>query len=103
MALKEINQIYDNIDNTSIKDINKIRNNLNDSIKQTGNSTTTKLANDNIEKSISPLDINIGMNVLVKSLNQIGIVTSLPNKSNQVQVQIGSTKLNLKIDDLRFQ
>lgn len=102
LALKEINQIYDNIDNTSIKNINKIRNNLNDSIKQTSINSATQIINDNKEKSLSISDIKVGMNVLIKSLNQVGIVTALPNKSNQIQVQVGSTKLNLKIDDLGF-
>ena len=99
LALKEINQIYDNINTSSVKEVNQIRNNLNDSIKKVSNNLN--IIQDETSTSISLKDIYVGMNVLVKNLNQVGTVLTLPNKSNQLQVQIGSTKLNVKIDDLR--
>ena len=40
------------------------------------------------------------MTVLVKTLNQNGTVLTLPNKSNEVQVQIGSMKMTVKTDKL---
>ena len=40
------------------------------------------------------------MTVLVKTLNQQGIIITNPNKSNEVQVQIGSMKMNVKVSNL---
>ena len=45
-------------------------------------------------------NINIGMTVFIKTLNQNGTILTLPNKSNEVQVQIGSMKMNIKTDKL---
>ena len=42
------------------------------------------------------------MHVFVNKFNQDGIILSLPNKSNQVQVQIGSLKTNININNLSF-
>ena len=44
--------------------------------------------------------ITIGQDVLVKPLNQIGTILSLPNKSNKVTIQIGSMKTNFDISNL---
>ena len=41
------------------------------------------------------------MNVYVTNLNQEGIVTSLVNKSNQVQVQIGNAKMMVSLNNIR--
>ena len=45
-------------------------------------------------------EITIGMEVLVKPFNMVGTVLSLPNKSNEVFVQFGNTKTNVKISNL---
>ncbi|MFA6989667.1 MAG: Smr/MutS family protein, partial [Candidatus Gastranaerophilaceae bacterium] len=43
---------------------------------------------------------NIGDHIFIKNLNQIATLLSLPDKNNNVQVQIGMLKTNVKIDKL---
>lgn len=97
-AIGEINKIYEHLDNDSIKNLNNTRNKLNDSIKN----TVSKSLDSKEENGVSLLkdDIVIGMNVHIKTLNQDGIVTSLVNKSNQVQVQIGNAKMMVSLNDI---
>lgn len=82
-------------DSTSLKNANKLRNELNSKLKETKIEAST---NDNI--GISKEDIIIGMDVYIPSLKQNGTITSLPNKSNLVQLQIGNAKMNFSIDKL---
>lgn len=94
IALKELNT------NASSKELNNIRNSLNQKIKETSplsSSTNTK-------SQIPPInidDIKPGLNVFVTNFNQEGIVLSNVSKSNEVLVQIGSMKTNIKIDNLQ--
>lgn len=96
-AIQEVNKVYDNIDNTSIKTLNNIRNDLNTSIKDTV--TTISSENENA-KALSKDDIYIGMEVNVTNLGQCGTIISSINKSNQVQVQIGNAKIMVNLDNL---
>lgn len=98
-SIKDINAIYETIDNSSLKDLNNIRNKLNTSIKNISNTEIiedTKVPNNIINSE----DIYIGQEVFVSNLNKVGTVLSLPNKSKQVQVQIGSAKLNVKTSNI---
>ncbi len=45
-------------------------------------------------------DIQLGMLVEVIPFNTTGTVISLPNKSNEVQIQIGNTKMNISLSNL---
>lgn len=97
-TIQAINKIYDNIDNSSIKNLNNIRNKINQSIKDI--SINNK---DNLEKDITSLkkdEIFVGMNVYITSLSQYATVTSLPNKSNDVQIQLGSVKMMVNINNV---
>lgn len=87
--IKELN------DTDSLKNANKLRNDLNNKLKE------TKIEN-NIQANVGILkeDVFIGMSVYIPSLNQNGIITSLPNKSNKVKIQIGNTKMNFNIENL---
>jgi len=97
-TIQEINKIYEHIDNDSIKTLNNMRNRLNDSIKNTvSTSLDNKAEND---ASINKDDIFIGMNVHIKTLNQDGVVASLVNKSNELQVQIGSAKMMVSLNNV---
>ena len=64
----------------------------------------TKIQNINIEKPVMTTPtiskVEIGMTVFVPALNQDGTVVSKPNKNNVVTVQIGSAKMQLKVDSL---
>lgn len=97
-AIKEINNIYDNINSSSIKDLNNIRNNINSSIKETV-SLSSNVENQRTD-SLNTEDMFIGMNVYITNLGQYGSVLSSVNKSNQVQVQIGSAKMMIDIENL---
>ena len=92
-AIREI----DNTDKHSLKDLNNIRNSLNNSIKETF--TASLCTNEHIS-DISQSNIYIGMPVLIKNLNKNGIVTSLVNKSNKVQVQIDSVKMMVNLSNI---
>lgn len=97
-TIREINKIYNNIDNTSMKNLNNIRNKLNESIKDTMSITNSNI--EPVENHINSKDIKLGMQVFITNLNQYGTILSLPNKSNQVQVQIGNAKMNINVDSL---
>lgn len=80
----------------STKKLDNLRNSLNDSLKSLSSNKTSI----EIENSLEPNDIQIGMDVFVNTIMQDGKVISLPNKSNEVTVQIGSLKINVKISAL---
>ena len=84
-------------DATSLKNANALRNELNKKLKET---KIEEAATKNI--GISKDDIKIGMSVHIPTLNQNGIVTSLPNKSNLVQLQVGNAKMNFNINNLTY-
>lgn len=92
-AIQEINCA----DNGSLKNLNNIRNSLNASIKETVSISTCE--NDPVS-SISENEVYIGMPVLVKNINQNGTITSLVNKSNEVQVQVGSVKMMINLSNI---
>ena len=95
--ISSLNELYNNADAQALKKANSIRNKLNENIKNNNSSTTT---NNLSEPSTTLENVTIGMTVLVKTLNQNGTVLTLPNKSNEVQVQIGSMKMTVKTDKL---
>ena len=95
--ISQMNEIYAKSDSNSIKELNQIRNKLNDSLKET--TTFTK----NIEQATSGIkkeDLKIGYNVYIQHLNQEGTIVKIPNKSEQVQVQIGSAKMMISISSI---
>lgn len=95
--ISKMNEIYENWGSSSIKDLNQIRNKLNESLKETSTNTIdTKESVSSVEKE----DIKVGATVYIGHLNQQGCILSTPNKSNQVQVQIGSAKLMLPISNI---
>ncbi len=96
-AKDDANSIIKDIENSKNNKIaNNLRNRLNDKINNlsTINSSFNKL------KSLEKSEITLGMTVFIPTLNQVGIVISLPNKSNKVQIQVGSLKMNFDIDKL---
>lgn len=98
-AIQEVNKIYKHCDDKSIKDLNTLRNELNEAIKNTASNSLDK---DSISYStLTKEDISIGMNVYVTSLKQYGTVASNVNKSNQLQVQIGSVKMMVPLSNIQ--
>lgn len=95
--ISKINEIYENANSNSVKNLNQIRNKLNESLKET--STNTIYTNESVS-SVKKEDLKVGCTVYIGHLNQQGIVSNIPNKSNQVQVQIGNAKLMLPISSI---
>ena len=95
--IKELNELYNSADKESLQKANKLREQLNSNIKNTLLTPTSD--EDNNSKRI---DINIGMEVLVKPFNMVGTVLTQPNKNNEVMVQFGNTKTNVKISNLEL-
>lgn len=81
----------------SSSDMNKLRKKLNEKI------SSIKLDKNeiNISNSISRSDIKPNMNVFVSNLNCDGIILSNISKSDTVQVQVGSIKMNIDIKYLQ--
>ena len=94
--ISELNEIASS---DSLKQANNARNRLNASIQNTYTAPVTEEPSNETHTNIN---VQIGMKVHVKSLNQDGIVVSNPNKSNEVQIQIGSMKTNIKISKLEI-
>lgn len=92
--IKKANSIYENLNQDSIKDLNNMRNTLNDDIKK------LSVASSHSSGNLTDEDIKIGMEVYVISLNKTGTVLSVPNSSSEVLVQVGSIKTNVKINNL---
>lgn len=94
-AKDEVNEIIKKLNNINgdLKTANNLRNTLNDKLKQFD---VKKIENCNLEKK----DIQLGMLVEVIPFNTTGTVISLPNKSNEVQIQIGNTKMNISLSNL---
>lgn len=91
--IKELNELPESID--SLKEANNLRNELNSSLKN----YAPKLS-ETASGNLNPKDIKIGMKVLVKSLNTKATILSLPNKSNEVQLQIGNAKMMMNINKI---
>ena len=100
-AKEDANEIIKELSNaTNSKEINTLRNSLNTKI---GNIKLAPLSSDNINEqhSIPREEIKPGKEVFVPSLNQTGTIVSNISKNNEVQVQIGSMKMNIKINNLQ--
>ena len=95
--ISELNEIADS---ANLKTANNARNKLNKDIQDTYNQINSEDTNNNEEKS--NINVQVGMKVHVKTLNQDGVVLSNPNKSNEVQIQIGSMKTNVKVSNLEI-
>lgn len=83
-----------------LKQANNLRNKLNDKIRNIN--SVHYSGQDNSFEVINKNDIKDGLNVYISSLGTNGIILgNTVNKSNEVQVQVGSMKTNVKLSDLR--
>ena len=95
--IRDMNNIVNSSSSTTIKDLNNLRNNLNDSLK-----SVNKFDKDNsVSGDLAPSDLPKGTKVIVTNLNQKGIIIGQV-KNNKVQVQVGNTKLNIDISNLEL-
>lgn len=92
-CISQINALSKHTNMNSVKELNHIRNQLNESLKE-----TSSIMEEEIESvGVLETDLKIGNKVYISHLQQEGIVISLPNKSHQVQIQIGSMKMNIPV------
>ena len=94
--IKELNALYDSADKSSLKKANSLRDSLNNSIKD----NLASNSNNNENNNSNTLEITVGMEVLAQPFNMVGTVLTLPNKSNEVLIQFGNTKTNIKVQNL---
>jgi len=92
----EIANIVKDLKNVSISKANKYRNELNSSL----NSIYTNNLNNNNNSQFTKDDFKVGMNVKLNNVSDIATITSLSGKNNQLQVQIGSVKMNANVKDI---
>lgn len=100
-AKEDANEMIQKLSNaTESKEINALRNSLNTKI---GNIKLENISSETIDKSktIDRNAIKLGKEVFVSSVNQNATVLSNISKNDEVQVQIGSMKMNVKIDLLQ--
>lgn len=105
-AKEEANEIISKMNScsNSISQLNDLRNKLNKDIKDISfdlSITDNTKSCDTSTSSINISDIIPNMEVFVTSFKQNGIVLSHVSKSNEVQVQIGSIKMNVNIKYLQ--
>ena len=94
---EEITEILKTANNAaSKKQLEQLLTHIYDHINSLSPSTTSI----SIIHSLSPEEITLNSTVYIPSLHQKGIVLSLPSKSKEVQVQIGSMKMSLPISAL---
>ena len=102
-AKKEANSIISELneiaDSNNLKQANNARNRLNKNIQ---NIYSQDNFNEVIDDNSAVISVQIGMKVHVKTLNKDGVVLSNPNKSGEVQIQIGSIKTNVKVSNLEI-
>ena len=92
--------IHELSSSVNLKQANNLRNKLNDKIKNLN--SVHYSGQDNSCEAINENDIKDGLNVYISSLGTNGIILgNAVNKSNEVQVQVGSMKMNVKLSDLR--
>jgi len=105
--IKELNSLYDNasvVSKDSLKKANSLRDNLNAGIKNNLNSNNddSTIGSIGSTNSNENIEISVGLEVLVKPFNMIGTILTMPNKNNEVMVQFGSTKTNVKVSNLEI-
>lgn len=96
-AKEEANRIIASLqETTDLRKANQLRMDLHESIAK----KTKSMATQEEAPVASNTPITIGASVRIRSLRQIGEVLTLPNKSNQIQVQIGMAKMHVKCSDV---
>ena len=97
-AKEEASQIIKDLNKSNdLKTSDKLRNKLNNKIKEIQIISDEQADFNNLNAS----DIKPNMEVYVSNFNQNGIVLSNVNKSNDVQIQMGSIKTNVNIKYLQ--
>ena len=81
----------------SLKKANEIRNKLNTSFDKLSFSNEIV---DNQNNDFKKEDLKVGMNLKLINFSDIATITSLSGKKDQLQIQIGNIKTNIKLTDI---
>ena len=92
----QIADIVKNIKNNSISRANQMRSKLNTSLSNIYTKSSKSVDSLNINKD----SLRVGMNVRLNTISDIATITSIPAKGNQIQVQVGSVKMNVKVNNI---
>ena len=95
--IRQMNEISNNATSESVKDLNNLRNSLNNSLKQ----VNTFAVDTSTSSSITASDLLYGTKVIITTLNQKGVIVGKV-KNNKVLVQVGNNKLNIDISNLEL-
>ena len=98
-AKEEANEIISKMNDVSKSnsDLNNLRNKLNKDIKDISAASLSNNVAKESKSAISIEDAKPNTEVFVTTLDQNGIIVSNVSKSNEVQVQVGSMKLSVKL------
>lgn len=92
----EIGRLVRNLrNNTSISKANSLRNGLNSSLNSVRYNDNT-----NSKLQICKKDLQVGTKLRLNTINDIATVVSLSGKAHQIQVQVGSIKMNINVSDI---
>ncbi|MBO4293723.1 MAG: endonuclease MutS2 [Clostridia bacterium] len=100
-AKDDVNELIKQANSASSKELNAIRNTLNDKIKVT---SSDEIGTKNVAVATNPIiksEIVPNLKVFVTTLGQEGVVVSNISKDNEVQVLIGSLKMSINIANLQ--
>lgn len=104
--IKKLNELCENANKDSLKEANLLRNSLNKNLKNNLNSSANDSKSVGISNNLSDSPeknvLSVGVDVLVKPFNMVGTILTMPNKSNEVMVQFGNTKTNVKVENLEL-
>lgn len=104
--IKKLNELCENANKDSLKEANLLRNSLNKNLKNNLNSSANDSKSVGISNNFSDSSeknvLSVGVDVLVKPFNMVGTILTMPNKSNEVMVQFGNTKTNVKVENLEL-
>lgn len=94
-AKQDADRIIKEITNSENRNANKLRVELNEKIKKLSTVDASKN-----QATIPVINIQPGIEVYIHKLNGNATVLTMPNKSNEVQIQIGNIKTNVNITEL---
>lgn len=96
-AKEEANYILKELNNSKISasTANSLRNKLNETLNALSEKQISTL-----ENTLKISDVFVGQNVFNTKINSEAIILSLPNKSNEVKIQVGFMTMNAKLSDL---
>lgn len=102
-AKEDVNEIIHKLNETSdLKAANTLRNQLNDRLKDINKLVVNENNSSNNLETLSANQVTEGLEVYVIPVNSTGIILSKNvNKQNEVHVQVGMMKMNMKLSDLR--